>query len=193
MFRNQYDTDVTVWSPEGRLLQVEYAMESVKRKYKLHASQFGTGFALRWSYRSVFFALASGCSIVGTRRGTFFRHIPICLGMVGSRFWYVLWFVFGPRSRPAAATARVENALVLNPDPGGLDGEWICPRNGFIDCTGIQITAVQLSSGPARVRCAESDTEMYCPTVHCVAGTRLDCATSEGTGTTARSARTIIV
>jgi hypothetical protein len=23
MFRNQYDTDVTVWSPEGRLLQVK--------------------------------------------------------------------------------------------------------------------------------------------------------------------------
>lgn len=31
MFRNQYDTDVTVWGPEGRLLQVEYAMESVKQ------------------------------------------------------------------------------------------------------------------------------------------------------------------
>lgn len=25
MFRNQYDTDVTVWSPEGRLLQVSRA------------------------------------------------------------------------------------------------------------------------------------------------------------------------
>ena len=39
MFRNQYDTDVTVWSPEGRLLQVEYAMESVKREYLLLVRQ----------------------------------------------------------------------------------------------------------------------------------------------------------
>jgi len=31
MFRNQYDTDVATWSPQGRLHQVEYAMESVKQ------------------------------------------------------------------------------------------------------------------------------------------------------------------
>jgi len=31
MFRNQYDNDVTTWSPQGRIHQVEYAMEAVKQ------------------------------------------------------------------------------------------------------------------------------------------------------------------
>jgi len=44
MFRNQYDSDTTTWSPQGRLHQIEYAMEAVKQgmpivglKSKTHA------------------------------------------------------------------------------------------------------------------------------------------------------------
>uniref|UniRef100_A0A8C5Y028 Proteasome subunit alpha type n=1 Tax=Microcebus murinus TaxID=30608 RepID=A0A8C5Y028_MICMU len=44
MFCNQYDNDVTVWSPPGRIHQIEYAMEAVKQgsatvglKSKTHA------------------------------------------------------------------------------------------------------------------------------------------------------------
>lgn len=44
MFRNQYDNDTTTWSPQGRIHQMEYAMESIKQgscavglKSKTHA------------------------------------------------------------------------------------------------------------------------------------------------------------
>jgi 20S proteasome subunit alpha 6 len=40
MFRNQYDTDVTVWSPQGRLHQVEYAMEVVNQVSLTHLDLF---------------------------------------------------------------------------------------------------------------------------------------------------------
>jgi len=31
MFRNQYDSDITTWSPQGRIHQIEYAIEAVKQ------------------------------------------------------------------------------------------------------------------------------------------------------------------
>ena len=44
MFRSMYDSDVTIWSPQGRIHQLEYAMEAVKQgsavvgaKSKTHA------------------------------------------------------------------------------------------------------------------------------------------------------------
>lgn len=44
MFRNHYDNDITTWSPQGRIHQIEYAMEAVKQgsatvgvKNKTHA------------------------------------------------------------------------------------------------------------------------------------------------------------
>jgi len=44
MFRSMYDSDVTTWSPQGRIHQIEYAMEAVKQgsacvglKSKTHA------------------------------------------------------------------------------------------------------------------------------------------------------------
>jgi len=60
MFRNMYDTDVTVWSPEGRLLQVEYAMESVK--------QGSATIALRSSTHAVIGALKRSVSELSTHQ-----------------------------------------------------------------------------------------------------------------------------
>lgn len=44
MFRNNYDSDISTWSPQGRIFQIEYSMEAVKQgsacvglKSKTHA------------------------------------------------------------------------------------------------------------------------------------------------------------
>src|SRR5689334_347203 len=44
MFRSMYDSDISTWSPQGRIHQIEYAMEAVKQgsccvgvKSKTHA------------------------------------------------------------------------------------------------------------------------------------------------------------
>lgn len=45
----QYDQDVTTWSPQGRIFQIEYAMEAVKQgsaAVGLKAS--GQGWGWRW-------------------------------------------------------------------------------------------------------------------------------------------------
>jgi 20S proteasome subunit alpha 6 len=42
MFRNQYDQDVLTWSPQGRLHQVEYAMEAVKQGSAIVACRSGS-------------------------------------------------------------------------------------------------------------------------------------------------------
>ena len=51
MFRNQYDNDVTVWSPQGRIHQIEYAMEAVKQ---------GSATVGKWSALTKFVA---GCAV----------------------------------------------------------------------------------------------------------------------------------
>ena len=53
MFRNQYDTDVTVWSPEGRLLQVSSKEEEeLSTTLELYRNPFaaGLGRAFRFDF-----------------------------------------------------------------------------------------------------------------------------------------------
>lgn len=42
MFRNQYDTDTITWSPQGRIFQIEYAMEAVKQGTAIIGIRSGT-------------------------------------------------------------------------------------------------------------------------------------------------------
>lgn len=57
MFRNQYDSDNVTWSPQGRLHQIEYAMEAVKQgscsvgvKSKVRCLCFGYFFVFIYNF-----------------------------------------------------------------------------------------------------------------------------------------------
>jgi 20S proteasome subunit alpha 6 len=76
MNRSPYDTDVTVWSPQGRLFQVEYAMEAVKQGscvVGLRSKEFAVIAAIRSrpsdfaSYQQKIFPIDEhvGCAISG--------------------------------------------------------------------------------------------------------------------------------
>lgn len=87
MFRNQYDTDVTTWSPAGRLFQVEYAMEAVK--------QGSAAVGLRSSSHAVLAAVNKAASDLASHQRKVFRaadHVGVAIagltadGRVLSRF-----------------------------------------------------------------------------------------------------------
>ncbi|KAH9387677.1 PREDICTED: proteasome subunit alpha type-1-like [Rhagoletis zephyria] len=59
MFRNQYDNDVTTWSPQGRLHQVEYAMEAVKQGSTAIGLKNKDSFAVLVALKRTFHELAS--------------------------------------------------------------------------------------------------------------------------------------
>ncbi|KAJ3700709.1 hypothetical protein LUZ61_004414 [Rhynchospora tenuis] len=87
MFRNQYDTDVTTWSPAGRLFQVEYAMEAVK--------QGSAAVGLRSKTHAVLAAVNKAASDLASHQRKLFRadqHVGVAIagltadGRVLSRF-----------------------------------------------------------------------------------------------------------
>lgn len=65
MFRNQYDSDNTTWSPQGRLFQLEYAMEAVK--------QGSCSVGLRGAAHAVVVTLKRASSELGTHQQKVFR------------------------------------------------------------------------------------------------------------------------
>lgn len=74
MFRNQYDYDVTIFSPQGRLHQVEYAMEAVK--------QGSATVGLKNSDYAVLLALKRSTSELSSHQKKIFTiddHVGICI------------------------------------------------------------------------------------------------------------------
>jgi Proteasome subunit/Proteasome subunit A N-terminal signature len=102
MFRNQYDTDVTTWSPAGRLFQVEYAMEAVK--------QGSAALGLRSSTHAVLAAHNKAASDLASHQRKVFRaddHVGVAIagltadGRVLSRYLLSLLSSFYIQSHPS--------------------------------------------------------------------------------------------
>jgi 20S proteasome subunit alpha 6 len=74
MFRSQYDSDVTTWSPAGRIHQIEYAMEAVK--------QGSAAIGLKSSKYAVVVALKRASSELGAHQRKIFKideHMGIAI------------------------------------------------------------------------------------------------------------------
>ena len=65
MFRNQYDSDIATWSPQGRIHQIEYAMEAVK--------QGSATLALRSDTHAVLAAIKRSGSDLGSYQKKIFK------------------------------------------------------------------------------------------------------------------------
>jgi len=74
MFRNIYDSDITTWSPQGRIHQIEYAMEAVK--------QGSACIGLKSKTHAVLVALKRSSSELGAYQNKIFKiddHIGIAI------------------------------------------------------------------------------------------------------------------
>ena len=84
MFRSQYDGDISTWSPQGRIHQIEYAMEAVK--------QGSACVGLKSKKFAVLSALKRASSELGSFQKKIFKiddHMGIAIsGLTGNQFSY---------------------------------------------------------------------------------------------------------
>jgi hypothetical protein len=83
MFRSNYDGDITTWSPQGRIHQIEYAMEAVK--------QGSACVGLKSKTHAVIVALKRSSSELGSYQKKIFKiddHIGIAIsGLTGMSYF----------------------------------------------------------------------------------------------------------
>src|SRR5947209_11386885 len=102
MFRSAYDGDISTWSPQGRIHQIEYAMEAVK--------QGSACVGLKSKNFAVLAALKRSSSELGSYQKKVFRiddHLGIAIaGLTGTLFFsprkinslFIWIFFFAKRS-----------------------------------------------------------------------------------------------